>query len=608
MRWDFISKNISVRKKMLAIFGVSVFFIGGMIAAGVFNMFAMRNASRDVYEEKFSKTVRIMNLRTDIEDARRALLTALIQKEAVNTFLKLETLKKTSRRIDGSISEILSGGLYDKEALAQAGEMKSVWESFKKTREEEILPAVYGGKYPLALKLARGVQEERFKRLIDISSALIEHETAEALSAQRKVEDGFRTTIIIFTAIALSGAVCALYLISKLTGELDRSLNTLLEAIENFQSGDLRIKIEGAGKDEVGRLAEGLNRLFRRLYEDRVANEQYISILDWEKEEKEKTASELALSNASLCDAQMELEQKNEHLEKYINELRKANQQLADTRTQMLQSEKMASIGQLAAGVAHEINNPIAFVSSNINTLEGYVTDMNLLFKSYGEVDRFITDGKFEEAVESNRKIAALKRTLDFDFIVDQTGNLINESKDGITRVNSIVQGLRDFSHEGNDLMIEYDINKCLNDTIKIAWHEIKYKAELDYRPGPIPPVLCRPQQINQVFLNMIINAVQAIPDKGEISIQSYTKDRYVVIEIKDSGTGIPDEIQNKIFDPFFTTKSVGQGTGLGLSIAYGIIREHKGVIEFESKAGEGTTFMVYLPIDREAQYMGTVH
>jgi len=275
-------------------------------------------------------------------------------------------------------------------------------------------------------------------------------------------------------------------------------------------------------------------------------------------------------------------------------EQQKLIKKLEEAQNQLLQSEKMASIGQLAAGVAHEINNPIGYVYSNLGTLEKYVHDAFGMIGLYEQAEGAIAD----EAVRARLKAAREK--LDIVFLKEDLVALMGESKDGITRVKKIVQNLKDFSHI--DIADEWhfaDLHKGLDSTLNIVHNEIKYKANIVREYGDIPEIECMSSQLNQVFMNLLVNAAHAIEERGTITVRSGRQEEEVWVEIADTGKGIAPEHLKKIFDPFFTTKPVGKGTGLGLSLSYGIVQKHHGRIEVQSEPGKGTTFRVWLPVRR---------
>jgi signal transduction histidine kinase len=265
---------------------------------------------------------------------------------------------------------------------------------------------------------------------------------------------------------------------------------------------------------------------------------------------------------------------------------------LKEMQQQIIQSEKMASIGQLAAGVAHEINNPMGFINSNLATLKKYTTR---IAEFLGAVDENLRRSGHDESIE---QLAELRRKMKIDHVILDTAGLIDESIDGAERVKQIVQNLKSFSRVDEAKVSIADINDCLESTINIAWNEIKYVATLNRDFGELPDVVCFPQQLNQVFLNLLVNAAHSIEgDQGVITVRSWSDGDHVFVSVADTGCGIPPEIRQRIFEPFFTTKEAGKGTGLGLSISYDIIRKHGGELSVESEIGKGTVFTVKLPV-----------
>jgi PAS domain S-box-containing protein len=265
------------------------------------------------------------------------------------------------------------------------------------------------------------------------------------------------------------------------------------------------------------------------------------------------------------------------------------NRKLEEAQSQLLQSEKMASIGQLAAGVAHELNNPIGFVHSNMGTLVGYLKD---LFE--------IIDAAAGPA--SLELVLRLKKDKDYEFIRKDIIQLMSESRDGLERVRKIVRDLKDFSRVGQADWQWADLHKGLDSTLNMVWNELKYKCKVTKEYGKLPEVYCLPSQLNQVFMNLLLNAAQAIEDRGEVIVRTGGGERDVWVEVADNGKGISAENLNRIFEPFFTTKPVGQGTGLGLSLSYSIVLKHRGRIEVASEVGKGSTFRVVVPIKPELE------
>ncbi len=262
---------------------------------------------------------------------------------------------------------------------------------------------------------------------------------------------------------------------------------------------------------------------------------------------------------------------------------------LEEAQNQLLQSERMASIGQLAAGVAHEINNPVGFVSSNLGSLQHYVADLLHLVATYEQLETQLPDSAMAE-------IAHVKNEVDLVFMRNDVTDLLAESIDGLKRVTRIVLDLKNFSHVDEAERQLSNLETGLESTLRVVWNELKYKAEVIKEFAGIDQIECFPFQLNQVFMNLLVNASHAIEGKGTITICTGQDDKQVWVEIQDSGGGIKPEHLKRIFEPFFTTKPVGKGTGLGLSLAYSIVQKHNGHIEVQSEEGKGSQFKVILP------------
>ncbi|MEZ6046050.1 MAG: ATP-binding protein [Planctomycetaceae bacterium] len=269
-----------------------------------------------------------------------------------------------------------------------------------------------------------------------------------------------------------------------------------------------------------------------------------------------------------------------------------------ELESQLIQSEKMASLGQLAAGVAHEINNPVGFVTSNVATLKDYIEVFKQVITLQDDVIKALNTSENASLQEQIEKIEHLKEEEDYQYLTDDIDDLIKESNDGLIRVKEIVQNLKSFARVDEAETKEADVNECLKATIKVVWNEIKYNCELVQDFGKIPQLRCYPGQLNHVFMNLLVNAAHAIKERGTIIVSTEADDKNIIVKVQDDGHGIKPEHIPNLFTPFFTTKPVGKGTGLGLSIAYGIIQKHKGLIEVESEVGKGTTFTVKLPLE----------
>lgn len=284
-------------------------------------------------------------------------------------------------------------------------------------------------------------------------------------------------------------------------------------------------------------------------------------------------------------------------LKNILYDLNHAHEKLKNTQGQLIQSEKLASIGQLAAGVAHEINNPLGFISSNLSTLNQYIEGITEFLRAVENLKSAIDRADWEKTVQIKNEMTELEEKLDIKFVTGDIDSLLRESRDGVERIKTIVLDLKTFSHKDEGERMMADLNEILEKVLHIVWNEIKYKAELKKEYGVIPLIQCNPQLLGQVFINLLINAVQAIEDKGTIMVKTFLQDKEVKVQISDSGRGIPPENLVKIFEPFFTTKDAKKGTGLGLSVVYELVRKHGGTVDAQSEVGKGATFTVSFPI-----------
>ena len=357
------------------------------------------------------------------------------------------------------------------------------------------------------------------------------------------------------------GSIIALIM----SGHIIRSIDNLTQGARRVAKGDLSTKIEESTQDELGMLAHSFNNMIDGLNE---------------------AAESEARHNEQLNQLNASLEQR---VVDRTNELRDAEQHL-------LQSEKLASIGQLAAGIAHEINNPVGFINSNISAMERYINELYEILKLYGLHQELLP-------ADIQQNIDNIKQKLEYDYIREDLTDLIKESKEGVTRVKDIVQDLKDFSHVNEKVWAYSDLHHGITSTLNIVKNEVKYKADVITEFGELPEIECVLPQLNQVFMNLVVNAAHAIEDHGTITIRtSKVDDENICVEVSDTGKGIDPDNLKKIFEPFFTTKPIGKGTGLGLSLSYGIIQKHNGKMDVDSTVGKGTTFRLTLPVTQPEQ------
>lgn len=287
--------------------------------------------------------------------------------------------------------------------------------------------------------------------------------------------------------------------------------------------------------------------------------------------------NEMTYLSASFNEMTGKIKKAQDELKKKIQELEKANLETKSAQVQLVHSAKMASLGQLVAGVAHELNNPIGFIYSNMVQLDEYSQKLMSIIEEKSEKDK------------------------DYDYIREDMPKLIKSCQDGARRTRDIVIGLRNFSRLEEAALKEADINECLDDTLRLLSGELKNRIAVKKVYSKLPPTMCYASNLNQVFMNILSNAAHAIKDEGEITIKTWINkeagEQYVFVSIKDNGQGMTKEVREKIFEPFFSTKGIGQGTGLGMSISYGIIKKHNGEIEINSEPGKGAEFIIKLPV-----------
>ncbi len=378
--------------------------------------------------------------------------------------------------------------------------------------------------------------------------------------------------------VALFSFGLGTYLTSQLQS-LRQGAKDMLKAIPTHDYKSVAIPIKG--RDELSELALSFNTLVNTLAE--------------EYENRSGAQDELKKLNRSL---ENKVKERTEALSNKNTELENANKHLKETQQQLLQAEKMASVGQLAAGVAHEINNPIGFVSSNLSTLKDYLS----LFQILLDMAKKLHSGESIDALKARvDELQAFYAQHDMDFIGEDVGPLIEESAEGLQRVSEIVKGLKIFSRVDSGESQWYDLNHCLNTTLTMVNNKLKYICKVEKQFADLPKVYFNLGKLTQVFTNLLINAGQAIEATGKqgvISIKTMQEGDIVKVRIQDTGCGISQENLDQLFNPFFTTKPEGQGTGLGLSITYGIIQEHGGQIHVSSTPGEGSVFELALPIN----------
>lgn len=383
--------------------------------------------------------------------------------------------------------------------------------------------------------------------ILDKQNGTMSYDNANILSKIEKFEKQFFIVILIISFI----------LIYVLARSISNPLVEMEKTVSKITEGDLSGRLEYSQYDEINKLVKSYNEMANSL-------QRLYSTL--EKQVQDRTV-----------------------------ELKSAYAELQSTQAMMVHSEKMKSLGELVAGIMHEINNPINFIYGNMTHLSNYSNDLINIIEEYSKYNSSLKP-------EEQKDIEELKSSIDYEFLKTDLPDLIKSCKEGADRAKNIIQDLKSFSRMEEVAIADVDLSKEIDTVLNILHNKIKHKAEVhkEYDANAIPAVEAFGGQLNQVFMNILDNAVGAIEEHGDIWIRMRKDDigKNVIIEVEDNGVGMDSETAEKVFNPFFTTKPVGQGTGLGMSITYKIIKNHQGDIRVESKKGEGTKFIVTLPIN----------
>jgi len=496
-------------------------------------------------------------------------------KSEFDTVLK-EAIEKGTERDGGLLSSA------NKAHLALTEMENTSIEFVNNGMAEEAIKILESSRYRAQKRIHEHNLEDYARRIgAEHDEALANSNRTVSLATKRTQDtiEYSRQLVSIFAIIALVLALGSGFIIAR---SIYIPLQKLKAAAAEIGKGNLDAQIDIKSTDEIGRVAAS----FKKMTDDLKRTTTSIDNLS-----REITDRKEAEQSAKLA----------------CEELDKANRELKEMQSQLVQNANLASIGQLAAGVAHELNTPVGFVASNLEALEDYVTKMQELLQMYGELTIEIETSRKSELLDKATVIGRTRNSMRMDFILEDLAVLFDDSREGLKRINNIVHTLSDFSRIDQLANLDtYNINDGIKTTLIVAMNEFKYGIDVETEFSEVPLIICNTGQINQVLLNLLINAAQAIKsqergDKGNIKIKTYATHDDLVCEISDNGPGIGPDCLPQIFDPFYTTKPVGQGTGLGLSISYDIIvTKHKGKLLVDSSPGKGTQFIMKLPIHRK--------
>jgi signal transduction histidine kinase len=582
-------KNLKIGAKQMIGFGSVLIIMAGVNIFAIRKMAAIKAEIDEVSGNRLPRALAIsdLNLNTSYLRINQLQLAFAPEAEAKRDLAStisalIDSINHNLDLYDSLRTESEQRGLYSTKERDLYTAFDREWEHYQDLsftffdllREQEMQSA---------LDLLNGEMRNVFDEFSGVLLQLVAVNQKDSFAAAHRAEITYRATRGITTLLLIGTIVLSAFIAMGLARRIATPVQQLAQAAGHVAQGDLDVSLKVTSRDEIGNLAESFNQMTKALREAKAKMQQQADELQAQQAILQSTNQELQEKSESLSKQNAEIERKNRDLERTM-------QQLQRTQYLLVQAEKMASLGQLTAGIAHEINNPVNFVSSNVKPLRRDIDEVLSIVNKYD--DTIAGNHLQEKFVE----IAKLKRDLNFSFLLDEIGNLLKGIEDGAQRTFEIVKGLRNFSRldeEGKKLA---DINQGLESTLLMLKHQLKNRIEVVKDFGDLPQILCFPGKLNQVFMNILSNACQAIDGQGKIFVKTTYADEAVRISIKDTGRGMTDEVKQHIFEPFFTTKDVGEGTGLGLSITFGIIQDHDGNIEVFSAPGNGSEFVITLP------------
>ena len=514
--------------------------------------------------------------------SEKSRLEAIIDSEAEHTLDRLvSNLKLPLYQFDHSQADAVLG-IEIRESSIQAVavlDLKgNVFAGKRKNEKMEIVDVRSGGVEPAAhcfrqLKSEIRVDDDYMKQSIGtLELCFTDVKLRESLNSMLKRMVASTLLVSVFLCICIFVVLRYILL---------RPILNIRDAVARFEQMDFSSRTTLQSGDELGQLGRSFNTMASTIQDYSENMEQTIADRTLELTRK----NEIIVLEKEVAEAATQA--KTQLLAEQEVLIRK----LEDAQGQLLQSEKMASVGQLAAGVAHEINNPIGFINSNLNSLRGNVEGLLTVIAVYEKADTALSGHL--DLLDAIRKA---KSAADLDFMQKDIQSLITESLEGVQRVKKIVDNLKDFSRVDTAEWQYANLERGLESTLNIVWNELKYKAEVRKEYAGLPEIECIASQLNQVFMNLMVNAAHAIPAHGVITLRTGFDDSSAWVEVEDNGSGIKPEHLKRIYEPFFTTKPIGKGTGLGLSLAYSIVQRHHGKLDVRSEPGKGTVFRVTLP------------
>ena len=583
-------RNLRIRTKLILGFGSTLIILIGVNVFSIIGLNTLKSEIDEFEENWLPRTIAITEINTNSSNLRREQLQyAFAPNEKLKqeeTELLIKYIDKINENIDKY--ESLNSQFADPDDYLALED--SIYSSFQQNWEKyldlsfDFMQLSKDNKNQEALKLMNSQAREAFDDYSTDLSMLVDICTQNVINSAEKARKTQKGTRFVTMLLLILAIVLSVFLTIILVRLILVPVYRLENASQKVAEGELDVEVEVSSNDEIGKLSRSFNQMTKSLKDA--------------KEKENVQAERLRMQWDVLSETNQELEEKSKRLEKQKKQTEKKNQQiesamnkLKETQNQLVQAEKMASVGQLTAGIAHEINNPINFVTSNISPLKRDLDDIMKLLNMYnGASEKSDPHDEF-------KNIKKFKDEIDYDFILQEIKQLLNGIEEGAKRTIEIVRGLRNFSRLDESDKKLSDINEGIDSTLLMLRNQLKNRIEVVKEFGSIPQILCYPGKLNQVFMNILNNASQSIEGEGEIVISTTYGNKNVFISIKDSGKGMSKKIMDHIFEPFYTTKDVGKGTGLGLSISYGIVQEHNGKIDVKSELSKGTEFIITLPV-----------
>ncbi len=581
-------RDFKLSTKQLIGFGVILILMG---AANIFSIHSMRDLKFGfdrVTANWLPRAVAVTNINLNTSELRRSQLQYIMLNDAHSRHVQTEELISFIDKINENIDAYLAlrdqaaeMGIYSEKEKELYDRFNDQWVEYQDL-SFNFFRLVHSGNSDEAVALINGPLKDAYIECSSVLQNLVSLYQKEVGQAAENAAKSFLAVRGVTITLLITTMLLSLVFAVGLVRWTVVPVHYLEKAARSVADGNLDVQLKVSSKDEIGNLSQSFNIMTRALKAAR--------------DKTEEQAERLRLQWEVLRDTNNELEEKSKRLQQKNKELKEAMNTLKAMQAQLVDKEKMASLGQLTAGIAHEINNPINFVSSGVSPLKRDFQELKELLNRYARLHTI------KAVPEELEKIRAFRRRIDADFLMEEIDSLLNGIAEGADRTKEIVSGLRSFSRLDENVIKSVDLHEGIDNTLMLLWHKIKHRIEVKKEYGYLPQVECHPGKINQVFLNLLNNAVQAIENEGKIVIRTGMEDNTVCVSISDDGRGIGPEIINKIFDPFFTTKEVGEGTGLGLSISYGIIQKHHGSLTVESEPGKGSTFTIRLPLKQNSE------